>query len=361
MVSLGNIGLKEYYFEEGGAVDGGVRMIATPSGWVRPPGKLLYRVPATREAVRAQPGFKLLISDLSQIEIKLMTLLSQDPWLMAAVNSGKDMHCYMAADVSAGLYEYDILIGAKKGKLDDYFAGNPRSFHASRWGSPVDRETLIDELVAARSNVKSISFMIPYGATVEGIAAAIRKRDKLTGAYTESMDDALERAQKLLDDYFGKARVLKQYLERCKRNGIKHGMAKSPKGRIRHFTLPELQDPDYKRRIAQMGRWSQNFPMQSGCVDVLKPAAARLYRNLRGGVVTNPVLYDGARIMLLVHDEIVATARDPDHLAPVSELIKEAMTWAYNDIHAEVNGQMHYLSEIKNKVDVITADYWLKD
>ena len=98
----------------------------------------------------------------------------------------------------------------------------------------------------------------------------------------------------------------------------------------------------------------------SGCVDVLKPAAARFYRNLRGGHLTGPVLYPGARIMLLVHDEIVSTAPE-QYTSPVAEHLREAMTWAYNDIHAEIQGVTHCLSEIRNKVDVITEDYWVKD
>ena len=359
MEFLGSIGVKEYYLDDTTA-DVGTQMVSTPESWKRLPGKLMYRVPPIREAVRAQPGYKLLISDLSQIEIKLMTFLSQDPWLKEPVNSGKDMHCYMAADVSAGLYDYDLLYSAKSGRLESHFSANPASVHARRFGGLTDREMLISELTGARSDVKCVSFMIPYGATVEGVAIAIRKRDKETGAFTESADDALVRAQKLLDDYFGKGRVLKQYLDKCKRDGIKFGMAKSPKGRMRWFTLPERQDNDYKKRIAQIGRWSSNFPMQSGCVDVLKPAAARFYRNLRGGNVVGPVLYPGARIMLLVHDEIVSTAPE-QYASPVAEHLREAMTWAYNDIHAEIQGVTHCLSEIRNKVDVITEDYWVKD
>src|SRR5450631_3733140 len=100
MEFLGAIGAKEYYLDDKSTSGAGTQMVSTPEGWKRLPGQLVYRVPAIREAVRAQPGYKLLISDLSQIEIKLMTFLSQDPWLKAAVNSGKDMHCYMAADVS---------------------------------------------------------------------------------------------------------------------------------------------------------------------------------------------------------------------------------------------------------------------
>ena len=357
MEFLGSIGVKEYYLDDR-AADVGTQMVSTPEGWKRLPGELLYRVPPIREAVRAQPGFKLLISDLSQIEIKLMTWLSQDPWLKEAVNSGKDMHCYMAADVSAGLYDYDILKAAKSDKLPFYFTETPGSIHAPRFTS--DRDNLVAELIGARSDVKCISFMIPYGATVEGVAIAIRKKDKHTGAFTETAEDALVRAQKLLDDYFGKARVLKQYLDKAKRDGLKFGLSKSPKGRIRWFTLPEAQDPDYRKRIAQIGRWSSNLPAQSGCVDVLKPAASRFYRNLRGGSVIAPVLYPGARIMLLVHDEIVATAPE-EFVAPVAAHLQEAMTWAYNDMHTEIKGVVSWLSEIVNKVDVITEDYWFKD
>src|SRR5271165_1863109 len=119
MELIGAIGNKEYYVDQNH--QGGTQRVWTPEGWTTLPGKLLYRVPAIREAVRAQPGYKLLIADYSQIEVKLMAFLSQDPWLMAAINSGKDMHCYMGADCSSGLYTYDLLFAAKTDKLAEYF------------------------------------------------------------------------------------------------------------------------------------------------------------------------------------------------------------------------------------------------
>src|ERR1035441_1598625 len=44
-----------------------------------------WRVPDIRECIAAPPGYKVLSADYSQIEVKLMAMLSQDPILIAAI------------------------------------------------------------------------------------------------------------------------------------------------------------------------------------------------------------------------------------------------------------------------------------
>ena len=77
----------------------------------------------------------------------------------------------------------------------------------------------------------------------------IRRRDPITGKYAETLEEATNRAEKLMEAYFQKAYVLKQFLDEAKRDGIRFGLARSPKGRIRWMTLPDRSDPDYKKRI----------------------------------------------------------------------------------------------------------------
>jgi DNA polymerase family A len=78
-----------------------------------------WRVPDVREVIRAKPGYKILAADYSQIEVKIMAFLSQDPDLIAAVNSGKDIHSYIAADIFGAKMDFDydlmVIIIANKG------------------------------------------------------------------------------------------------------------------------------------------------------------------------------------------------------------------------------------------------------
>lgn len=76
--------------------------------------QLVWRVPDIREAVVAEPGYKILCSDYSQIEVRIMAFMSQDPWLISALNSGRDIHCHMASEVYG--IPYQLLYDAYNNK-----------------------------------------------------------------------------------------------------------------------------------------------------------------------------------------------------------------------------------------------------
>ena len=81
-----------------------------------------WRVPAIREAIRAAEGWKIVGADYAQIEVKLMAFLSQDPWLIEAINSvddlgnHKDIHSYMCCEING--YEYTFFYDVLKGKFE---------------------------------------------------------------------------------------------------------------------------------------------------------------------------------------------------------------------------------------------------
>lgn len=66
---------------------------------------IVKRIPDIRESIVARPGWKILGADYQQIEVRIMAWASKDQWLLEALNSGKDIHCYMAADVHKIPYE----------------------------------------------------------------------------------------------------------------------------------------------------------------------------------------------------------------------------------------------------------------
>ena len=77
-------------------------------------GNIFWRVPAIREAIRAAEGWKIISADYSQIEVKIMAFLSQDPWLISAINSKKDIHSYMCCEIKG--YDYDFFYAVLKEK-----------------------------------------------------------------------------------------------------------------------------------------------------------------------------------------------------------------------------------------------------
>lgn len=67
---------------------------------------LEWSVPDPRSAIRAEPGYKILAADYSQIEVKLMAHASGDPILIAAINSGQDVHSFNATKVFGARYKF---------------------------------------------------------------------------------------------------------------------------------------------------------------------------------------------------------------------------------------------------------------
>ncbi len=287
--------------------------------------EIYWRVPEIRECVAAPEGYKILSADYSQIEVKLMAFLSQDPTLLKALNSKDasgnptDIHCYMATEVYGQKlnFTYDEIVLIINGKAEGG-KNHPR----------------YKELKRLRANIKTTTFGVPYGAGKQTIA-------KQTGL-TE------DEAQQLIDDYFEKFPKLKKWIEEQGDMAIRYGFTYTPYGRKRFYVIPLRSDENYDTLISQIRRWAGNHPIQAASADMLKDALRRIYSKIRGGVLNGPKLYD-ARLILVVHDEIVMMCKDKDAEA-VKEIMIEAMTEAYDAI----------ISGIPNKIDVVEETSWEK-
>jgi DNA polymerase I-like protein with 3'-5' exonuclease and polymerase domains len=169
---------QEYYLEQ--LVDADGKFIE----W-----EMVCRIPDQREAVRAPIGYKIAAADYSQIEVQIMAWLSQDIFLINAVNSDKDIHCYMAREISSIPYE----------EFFDAYQDDSHEKHS--------------EYAGLRANVKTVTFGIPYGATA-------RRVSQMTGS-------SIEEAQALIERYFYKAYVLKCRLDKRRAKALKKGLTRS--------------------------------------------------------------------------------------------------------------------------------------
>lgn len=287
---LGEIDQKKYFLDLRTEILGkdGKTKVQNPTY-----GQLVWKIPDTRESIHAQPGMKILSNDYSQVEVRIMAWLSQDPGLIKAINSGQDIHCYFAVDIYGAELGFDYPTINKARKDDKH----PRH----------------EELSFIRSGVKTTVFGTPYGASPAKIA-------QMTGM-TE------EQAAEFQARYFAKYPRLKIWLDTEGSNALRYGFSTSPRGRKRFYILPNRNDPEREKIIAQIKRWAGNFPIQSGNVDMLKPAMARIYKAFRARGWT----YEQARILFVVHDEIVCTCLD--ELVPeVQWIMAEAMHWAFNQV-----------------------------
>ncbi len=216
-----------------------------------------------REAFVAGPGFEDLMSvDYSQIEMRIMAHLSKDQDLIAAFNSGEDLHATMAASI---------------------------------FGVPLDEVT--GEL---RNRIKATSYGLAYGLSPYGLS--------------KQLGISVDEARDLHDQYFVRFGGIGDYLARVVEEAARTGYTETMLGRRRYF--PELNS-DVRRVREMAGRAALNAPIQGSAADIIKLAMVEVAKQLSEG-------HYASRILLQVHDELVLEIA-PGEASEVEELVRRAM------------------------------------
>jgi DNA polymerase-1 len=197
-----------------------------------------------RAFVAGSPDLVLVAADYSQIELRVLAHVSQDPALMDAFRSGADVHRRTAA---AGF-------GIAEGE--------------------VTRQQ--------RDVAKMLNFGIVYGMSDFGLAWR--------------MGMARDEAQRFIDEYFKRYAQVRRYVLETKAFCIEHGYVETLLGRRRY--IPDMTSPVNAVRSAAE-RMAINMPIQGTAADIMKIAMSRVHRALHESELH-------ARVVLQVHDELVA-------------------------------------------------------
>ncbi len=223
-----------------------------------------------RGAFVAQEGSVLLGADYSQVELRILAHISQDPELLAAFARGEDIHASTA--------------------------------------STVFQVPLTGVTPAMRRIAKIINFGIIYGMGEYGLA--------------RRTDLSVEEAREFIDNYFTRYEHVQEYVERIKEDAREQGYVSTLLGRRRYF--PELQSTSRAhagvKRAAE--REAVNMPIQGSAADILKIAMVRLHGALREKDLA-------ARMILQVHDELVLEVPG-EEVEPVAGMVSSIMenAWA---------------------------------
>jgi len=214
-----------------------------------------------RAAFVAAPGSLLLSADYSQIELRILAHLSEDPILVEAFRRGEDIHSRTAQEV---------------------------------FGIAPFAQTREHRRVA-----KVINFGVIYGLSAFGLAQQL-------GIDTKE-------ASKFIAAYFERYSGVKKYLDAQIAEVRKTGFTKTLFGRTR--PIPEINSPQpAMRNFAE--RTAMNTPMQGAAADLIKLAMIELDRRLDGQFES--------RMILQVHDELLFEAPEPE-LPRLTQLVKEVM------------------------------------
>ena len=219
-----------------------------------------------RAAFVAAPGTQLISCDYSQVELRILAHLCQEPGLVDAFRRGDDVHRATAAEVL--------------GK------------------APAD--VTKDE----RDRAKAVNFGIIYGISSFGLA--------------EQLEIGRDEAQQYIDTYLGRYPGVQAFITRTIEETAERGYALTLLGRQR--PIPELRAKS--RQVHQLGeRLAVNSLIQGSAADIIKVAMIACDRRVRD---------EGrqAKLVLQVHDELVFEVADSD-VEAVRDLIVEEMVNAY--------------------------------
>jgi DNA polymerase-1 len=232
----------------------------------------LQNIPIRRELGRdirrgfiPRSGWTLLAADYSQIELRLLAHLSNDPAFVEAFNAGGDIHRQTAAII------FDV-------KLED----------------------VTSEM---RARAKTINFATIYG---QG-AHALSRQLKIEHA----------EAKDFIAKYFERFRGIRNYLDSMVEFAKENGYVTTLFGRRRY--IPELRERNFNIR-AFGERTAANSPIQGSAADLIKIAMIRIDDALTKGKFA-------ARMLLQVHDELVFEV-PPGEMSSVQELVKQEMEHA---------------------------------
>jgi DNA polymerase-1 len=232
----------------------------------------LQNIPIRRELGRdirrgfvPEKGWTMLAADYSQIELRLLAHLSNDPAFVEAFNAGGDIHRQTASII------FDV-------PLDDVTSD-------------------------MRARAKTINFATIYG---QG-AHALSRQLKIEHA----------EAKDFIAKYFERFKGIRNYLDSSVDFARAHGYVTTIFGRRRY--IPELRERNFNIR-AFGERTAANSPIQGSAADLIKIAMIRIHDAFKEG-------QHAARMLLQVHDELVFEV-PPDEVESTKLVVKREMEGA---------------------------------
>jgi DNA polymerase-1 len=215
-----------------------------------------------RAAFVSRPGWKLLAGDYSQIELRILAHLSEDPTLVDAFRKGEDIHTRTAAEVF-GIPP--IAVGPEE-----------------------------------RRRAKAVNFGIVYGLSPFGLSQQLGISQKDARDYIQA--------------YFELYSRVKAYTESSIEQARQSGVSRTMFGRLRpipdlHAKVPAV------RGFAE--RTAVNSPLQGSAADLIKMAMIRIDHRLKEEK-------SQALMLLQVHDELLFEVPE-EEIAAVAALVKKEM------------------------------------
>jgi DNA polymerase-1 len=219
-----------------------------------------------RSAFVADPGCRLISADYSQVELRVLAHLADDPVLIQAFTRGEDIHARTAQEI---------------------------------FGVPPELQTHEHRRMA-----KAINYGVVYGLSAFGL------KERTGTRQTE--------AEQYIEAYFRRYGKVKELLDRLVQEARTTGRVRTLFGRLRPIPEISCQDAPSRNRAE---REAMNSPVQGTAADLMKLAMIRVHARLGREKLQT-------RMLLTVHDELVFEAPEAE-LKRAREIIKAEMESAY--------------------------------
>ncbi|MFI5344440.1 MAG: DNA polymerase, partial [Chlamydiales bacterium] len=216
-----------------------------------------------REAFKPQHAdWSYLAADYSQIELRLLAHLSEDPALISAFKANEDIHTFTASLI---------------------------------FGIPIEEVTR-----EQRHQAKAVNFGINYGQQAYGLSQELKIDTKTAATFIHM--------------YFQRYAKVKHFIETCKEKARQTGKAVTIMGRER--LIPEINSPNAMIRTAAE-RLAINMPIQGSQADIIKLAMLEINRRL--------IEEKRKSFMVLqIHDELIFEVPNKE-IDAISHLVREVM------------------------------------
>jgi DNA polymerase-1 len=182
-----------------------------------------------------------LSADYSQIELRLLAHLSEDPILIEAFQSGEDVHAHTASVI------FNIPLAHVTPEM--------------------------------RHKAKAVNFGVIYGQQAFGLSQGLKM------SYQE--------ASKFIETYFDRYKKVKEYIEYCKEFTRKNGFSVTMTGRQRPISDIHSKNPMLK---ALAERLAVNTPLQGTAADLIKLAMIHIQEEWK---------FKQSYLILQIHDELL--------------------------------------------------------
>ncbi len=267
-------GLKPLINKTTGRIHTHFQQTVTVTGRLSSTDPNLQNIPTRTEAgkgIRALfvpgPDYDWLMScDYSQIELRILAHVAQDPLMLESFRENQDVHARTASEV---------------------------------FGVPLD---LVSHEM--RSRAKAVNFGIVYGISDFGLARQLGCSRKEAGEFIEN--------------YLARYQGVKEYMERMKSLAREQGFVSTLLGRRRY--LPDINNRNFNlRSFAE--RTAINTPIQGTAADIMKLAMLRVDKALQNSGLAS-------RVLLQVHDELVLEVKEAEREATAA-LVQQEMQNAF--------------------------------